>query len=55
MMGQPPAHTQDGFDSTLPDRRKNLTAGLIKVTPRMVLYREITNPTGLGRFDSRQK
>lgn len=29
--------------------------GLIASKTRFVLYREITNPTGLGRFDPRQK
>ena len=50
--GAPEATTEE-FDIT-PGARKGI-AGLVKSTPRYLLYREITKPEGLGTFDRRQR
>ena len=51
--GQQPPTLTDEFD-IMPGKRKGC-AGLVKSTPRYVLYREITKPDGLGKFDRRQR
>jgi len=50
--GPPPTMTEE-FDIT-PGKRRGI-AGLVKSTPRYLLYREITKPDGLGTFDRRQR
>lgn len=49
---QPPALTEP-FTIT-PGERMAL-ASLVKSTPRFLLYRELTVPEGLGRFDRAQR
>lgn len=51
--GEPAPVTTDEFEIN-PGKRKGI-AGLVKSTPRYLLYREITKPEGLGTFDRRQR
>ena len=38
-----------------PPARENVVATLVQSKPRYLLYRELTNPTGLGTFDRSQR
>lgn len=38
-----------------PPARHNVLAGLVEAKPRYLLYRELSNPTGLGTFDKAQR
>jgi hypothetical protein len=40
---------------TVPTWRGPVTAGLIQVKPRRIVYREIVVPEGLGFFDQQQQ
>lgn len=51
----PARHAMHATITVQDPRRGPVFAGLIKVQPRRIIYREIVVPAGLGRFDQHQR
>lgn len=52
-MGQQPPPLLKEMQSVVAPAK--IDAGLVKAKPRYLVYREVTNPTGLGTFDRGQR